>query len=137
MNSSKRYTIAAVIVSIGIIAAAVLAGSFAQSRTVTLLSTSAFIAKSQEAPDSIILDVRSKAEFESGHFPNAMNIDADDPQFDHKVKSLDPSKTYLVYCRSGRRSAIATQRMSSYGFKHLYELQGGIAAAAADAGSQQ
>ena len=76
----------------------------------------------------VVLDVRTPAEFMSGHLANAINIDVEGMQFNSDVSKLDKSKTYAVYCRSGRRSAIATDEMSKLGFKTLFNLEGGTGA---------
>lgn len=48
-----------------------------------------------------MIDVRTPAEFASGHLEGAINIDVQSPDFDQQVAQLDPSATYLVYCRGG------------------------------------
>src|ERR1044071_3044310 len=60
--------------------------------------------------DSVVLDVRTEKEFAAGHMPGAINIDVNAPDFPEKVKSLDPSKTYLVHCAAGVRSRKAPDR---------------------------
>jgi rhodanese-related sulfurtransferase len=44
------------------------------------------------------------------------------------VGLLDKDKSYVVYCHTGNRSSRATALMHSLGFKHVYDVQGGIAA---------
>lgn len=73
-----------------------------------------------------IIDVRTPAEFAEGHIEGAVNIDLNGPDFMGQVDSLDPAKTYAVYCRSGNRSAAATRYMQDRGFGSVYELGGGI-----------
>ncbi|MCH2655472.1 MAG: rhodanese-like domain-containing protein [Flavobacteriales bacterium] len=80
-----------------------------------------------EHPEAVILDVRTEDEFESGHIPNALNIDLRlGPGFIDKVNVLDKNKFYYVYCRSGARSAQAVQLMRDLGFSETYNLIGGI-----------
>ena len=80
-----------------------------------------------ENPEAVVLDVRTKDEFESGHIPNALNIDLRlGPGFIDKVNVLDKNKFYYVYCRSGARSAQAVQLMRDLGFSETYNLIGGI-----------
>ena len=80
-----------------------------------------------ENPEAVVLDVRTKDEFESGHIPNALNIDLHlGPGFIDKVNVLDKNKFYYVYCRSGARSAQAVQLMRDLGFSETYNLIGGI-----------
>ena len=75
-----------------------------------------------------VLDVRTPSEFASGHIQNAVNIDFEAPTFATEIAKLDTSKTYAVYCRSGRRSGLATADMLKAGFKKLFNLDGGIIA---------
>ena len=80
-----------------------------------------------ENREAVVLDVRTKDEFESGHIPNALNIDLRlGPGFIDKVNALDKNKFYYVYCRSGARSAQAVQLMRDLGFSETYNLIGGI-----------
>ncbi len=79
-------------------------------------------------PGMKILDVRTPAEFADGHLKGALNLDSASPDFAQKLAALDKSTTYLLYCRSGRRSANAATQMSALGFPHLYNLDGGITA---------
>lgn len=64
-----------------------------------------------------VIDVRTPAEFAESHVDGAVNIDVQDPSFDQKVAELDAAGTYLVYCRSGNRSAQAAARMKQAGLE--------------------
>lgn len=66
-----------------------------------------------------VVDVRTAAEFASGHVAGAINIDVESGGFAAGIAALDPAGTYLVYCHSGRRSAIAADQMKSSGFNVL------------------
>jgi len=61
---------------------------------------------------NVVLDVRTKKEFDAGHIPGAMNLDWNGPDFAKKAAELDKSKTYLVHCAAGVRSAKACSLMS-------------------------
>lgn len=74
-----------------------------------------------------ILDVRTAKEFADGHVAGAVNIDVNQADFAQKIDQLDRSKTYIVYCRSGRRSSKAVGIMASKGFKNLYNVSDGFA----------
>lgn len=76
-------------------------------------------------PSSIILDVRTEAEFKSKRIPNSININVMDPSFMKNISTLDKSKTYFVYCQSGGRSGSACSILSKQGFE-VYNLDGGI-----------
>lgn len=77
--------------------------------------------------NSVVLDVRTTDEFKAGHIPTAAQIDVlKTEEFKAQVASLDKKKTYLVYCRSGKRSKDAMRIMNELGFTKLYDLDGGF-----------
>ena len=71
----------------------------------------------------VILDVRTREEYLTGNIPNSINIDVLSQDFKSKIDMLDKNKEYLIYCRSGNRSAIASSIMSTNGFLNIYNLQ--------------
>jgi phage shock protein E len=77
---------------------------------------------------NVVLDVRTKKEFDSGHIPGAVNIDVNAPDFDENVARLDKSKTYLVHCGAGVRSVKACEKMGKLEFPKLVNLEGGFKA---------
>jgi rhodanese-related sulfurtransferase len=79
-----------------------------------------------DAHGSTVLDVRHADEFAEDHIEGAVNIDVEDPSFGQNIQSLDKSKTYLVYCRAGRRSMNAAQQMTAAGFTDVVNLDGGL-----------
>ena len=91
----------------------------------TNLGAEDFQAKTQES-GVITLDVRTPGEFVAGHLVNAINIDVEGMQFDSEISKLDKKATYAVYCRSGRRSLVAVERMKEAGFTNLVNLNAGI-----------
>jgi rhodanese-related sulfurtransferase len=60
--------------------------------------------------DRIVIDVRTPEEFDAGHVNDARLIDIQGPDFDAQIAELDPDADYVVYCRSGNRSAVAAGR---------------------------
>jgi rhodanese-related sulfurtransferase len=76
--------------------------------------------------DTVVLDVRTPREFKQGHVPGAVNMDINNPQFRQSLEKLDKSKTYLVHCARGVRSARAAKLMSSIGFTSLFDYHGGF-----------
>ena len=76
--------------------------------------------------DNVVLDVRRADEFNAGHIPGAINIDVNAPDFAEKVAKLDKSKTYLVHCAAGRRSATACKKLEGMQFQELYNLEPGF-----------
>lgn len=62
-----------------------------------------------------VVDVRTPEEFDAGHVDGAELRDVQDPGFDAALEELDPDGTYVVYCRTGNRSAAAAERMRAAG----------------------
>lgn len=89
------------------------------------LNPADFQAKAQEA-GVILLDVRTAGEFSAGHIEGALNIDVEGMTFEGEIKQLDKTKTYAIYCQSGRRSRIAAETMTNAGFTKLFNLDQGI-----------
>ena len=77
--------------------------------------------------NGVIIDVRTEIEVEEGHIPNAIHMDIFNAGlFMDKAKTLDSSKNYYVYCRSGGRSVQACMILESIGFKNTFNLLGGF-----------
>jgi rhodanese-related sulfurtransferase len=75
--------------------------------------------------DIIILDVRTPEETTLGTIEGAITLNVLAEEFESQIQKLDKSKTYLVYCRSGRRSVKACNIMADSAFQNLYNLLGG------------
>ena len=77
--------------------------------------------------NAFLLDVRTASEYDAGHIPNATLIDINQPDvFIEKIKTLDNSKYYYVYCHSGVRSERAWQILEHYGIGVAKNLMGGF-----------
>lgn len=77
--------------------------------------------------DSVeLLDVRTPEEYKAGHLPNARLIDFNAGALPQALPTLDSTKTYLIYCRSAKRSDKAATQMKAAGFTKVYQLRGGI-----------
>lgn len=72
----------------------------------------------------IILDVRTKDEYNEGHIENALLLP--DTDVESKAEELLPDKdaTILVYCRSGRRSALSATKLDELGYTNVYDFGG-------------
>jgi rhodanese-related sulfurtransferase len=86
----------------------------------------ASIQENQDNPDFVIIDVRTPEEFADGHIEDAINIDFYSETFQDELNILDKDKSYLIYCRSGRRSASALAIMEELNFREAYNMMGGI-----------
>lgn len=101
-----------------------ISGSCAQNAQYTSLNNKEF-AKVVKQKKAQVVDVRSTAEFATGHLVNAINMDVNGKDFESKIDNLNKKKPVAVYCRSGRRSKIAAQKLADKGFE-VYELDKGI-----------
>lgn len=80
------------------------------------LSAHDFAAAAKELDNAVMIDVRTAKEFDFGHIPNSINMDYLAEDFLEKIENLDKEKTYLIYCRSGRRSIRVCTWMRNGGF---------------------
>ena len=93
---------------------------------VTPVAAAALIESNRGNTDFVILDVRTPGGYAEGHIPESVNLDSQSANFGDELEKLDKSRSYLVYCRSGVRSAAAVKVMTEHGFKTLYNMTGGI-----------
>lgn len=77
-------------------------------------------------PNFIILDVRTKAEYDTKHIENGVNLDFYLTNFSDILDSLIKDKLYLVHCASGGRSLSVYLLMQEMGFEEVYNMTGGI-----------
>ena len=78
------------------------------------------------ATNTVLLDVRTAAEYAKGRIPHAINLDINSPRFAEQISALDTNKTYLVNCAVGMRSARACKKMEAMGFGKIYDLAPGF-----------
>lgn len=73
----------------------------------------------------VVIDVRTKGEFDQGHLSiTDFQYDFLSGEFHDQIESLDKSKTYYLYCRSGNRSGQAARIMQKNGFDRAYNVGG-------------
>ena len=72
--------------------------------------------------------MRTADEFAAGHIPDAVNLDYYSATFEQDLLALEGSKSYLIYCRSGKRLSGATVMMQALGFTGICDLEGGFQA---------
>ncbi|GAB1457573.1 MAG: rhodanese-like domain-containing protein [Spirochaetia bacterium] len=70
----------------------------------------------------LILDVRTKEEFDGGHLPGAVLIPYD--VLGSNLSEPDKKRPIVVYCRSGRRSGIAATTLVEMGYESVFDLGG-------------
>ena len=72
----------------------------------------------------IILDVRRPDEFATGYIPNAINVPNESIVTDEISELSDKDQLILVYCRSGRRSKEASEKLAKLGYTNIVEFGG-------------
>jgi len=96
------------------------------SESIKTIEVKAFAKEIKSSKKPQLLDVRTPTEYTEGHIDNALNIDWQGSHFEHEVQKLDKNKAVYVYCRSGKRSLKASEKLAELGFKKIYNLDGGF-----------
>lgn len=101
-------------------------GAGCSASDIRTLAPAEFKAAAASDSTAVVLDVRQPQEYAAGHLAGAVALDyLDSDAFANGVKKLDKSRTYYVYCRSGRRSHSAAEQMQKAGLK-VVDMRGGI-----------
>ncbi len=82
------------------------------------------VAMMAQESNYIILDVRRTDEFASGHIPNAINIPNETIGTREIPELPDKDQLIMVYCRSGRRSKEASEKLVKLGYTNIVEFGG-------------
>lgn len=72
----------------------------------------------------VIVDVRRQDEYDSGHIPGAILIPNETIGTERPPELPDTGRVILIYCRSGRRSKEAAQKLADLGYTNVYEFGG-------------
>ena len=90
-------------------------------RSITMDEAVAMMAEEQ---GYIILDVRRPDEFAAGHIPNAINVPNESIGTDEIPEMPNKDQLITVYCRSGRRSKEASEKLVKLGYTNIVEFGG-------------
>ena len=99
-------------------------GTAASELSYKQISTDEAVTMMQEESDYIILDVRTREEYESAHIPGAICVPNEDIGTEEVPELPDKEQLILVYCRSGNRSKQAAQKMADQGYTNIVEFGG-------------
>ena len=98
--------------------------SNSQTNTYRSITMDEAVAMMEQETDYIILDVRRPDEFAAGHIPNAINV-ANETIGTAEIPELpDKDQLIMVYCRSGRRSKEASEKLVKLGYTNIVEFGG-------------
>lgn len=126
MKKTMNMRLALTVIALG--ALTVAACSTAVAGTIETVSPQKAAETLAVNPEAILLDIRTPEEFASERIPGAVNVDFYAPDFKDQLADLDPDASYVVYCRSGNRSAQAMPMFDQLGFSDLLDVDGGIVA---------
>ena len=94
------------------------------NNTYRQISTDEAVTMMAEENGYIILDVRRADEFAAGHIPDAINV-ANESIGTNEIPELpDKNQLIMVYCRSGRRSKEAAEKLVKLGYTNIVEFGG-------------
>lgn len=79
-------------------------------------------AKGYLAQGALVVDVRTNAEFQAGHLPQAIHIPLDEVETLAGRRVQDKSQVLLLHCQSGTRSAVARRKLMQMGYSNVYNL---------------
>jgi len=96
-----------------------------------VVTVDALLSKVQEVKDgkskAVILDIRTRDEFDCGHILGSSNVDSGHA-YTMPAKFPDPETEIYVFCRTKHRATYFTGEMYKYGYKNVYMVDGGVVA---------
>ena len=95
-----------------------------QTNTYRQISIDEAVAMMKQETGYIILDVRRADEFAAGHIPGAINVANESIGTDEIPELPDKDQLIMVYCRSGRRSKEASEKLVKLGYTNIVEFGG-------------
>ena len=117
-------------VAIAIVLGALFAtGAFAeehQSNEAPSISAAALQARRESGDAPVVLDVRTPAEYASGHIPGAVNIPFDEVA--QRIAEIDAPHGVALYCMVGPRARKGETALLAAGYEKVFHLEGGLAA---------
>ena len=78
----------------------------------------------EEESGYLIVDVRRPDEFAEGHIEGAINVPNEGIAEEMPEELPDKDQLLLIYCRTGRRSKEASEKLAKIGYKNVYEFGG-------------
>jgi rhodanese-related sulfurtransferase len=76
--------------------------------------------------NALLIDVRSKDEYSLSHVKGSISIPLENISIDISKYEIDRNRKIVVYCSSGRRSAVACQMLHDIGYRYVYSIYMGV-----------
>jgi len=123
----KKTIITAILIIIVALLFVVFKSQNTSQETKNLTISWAEFQEKEKNENAIVIDIRTAGEIAEGKLFDDVIVDFDYYQqnYEQKISELDPTKTYLIYCRSGNRSGKSLKIFEKYGLK-VYDLDEGI-----------
>ena len=100
------------------------AGNTAKDIGYRQITTKEAVTMMEDETDYIILDVRTREEYEEKHLPEAVNIPNESIGSEEISELPDKDQLIFVYCRSGNRSKQASEKLADLGYTNIVEFGG-------------
>lgn len=100
------------------------AGAGNQTNSYRQITMDEAVAMMERESGYIILDVRRPDEYATGHIPNAINVPNENIGTDEISQLPNKDQLIMVYCRSGRRSKEAAEKLVKLGYTNIVEFGG-------------
>lgn len=100
------------------------AGAGNQTNSYRQITMDEAVAMMKQESGYVILDVRTPAEFAEKHIPNAINVPNETIGTDEISQLPNKDQLIMVYCRSGRRSKEAAEKLVKLGYTNIVEFGG-------------
>jgi rhodanese-related sulfurtransferase len=120
------FAIPIFIICLGFILPSLSAQDSTRILTVSAKEAADLIDKHNGDSNFAILDIRTPGEFQSGHLQSAILIDFYSQTFVDRLRQLDKGKNFLIYCRTGNRSARSLEIFKKLKFQKIYHMANGI-----------
>lgn len=95
-------------------------------KNIKIIDPVSFTKEIENTTNAQILDVRTAEEFAVEHLQKAENVNWLSTDFTTNIAKYDKSQPVFVYCKSGRRSHQAAEKLAELGFTNIIEMEGGI-----------
>lgn len=98
--------------------------SEASEASVNTINAEVAMEMMESGDEFILVDVRTQAEYDEGHIEGAVLLPLDQLETLSEEQLTDKDATILVYCRSGNRSAQASNILVDLGYQNVYDFGG-------------
>ena len=126
-NAKLPTRIAGLMPVLALLACAAVAGESPAATPAATMTQEQLVEHLSKHPEHLfVLDVRTPQEYAEGHVPGAVNVPHD--QLASRLAEVPKDKDVVVYCRSGRRSALAMDVLAANGYRRVSHLEGDMQA---------